>query len=201
LFTPVRFLHGNQKFPTFEAFFEEILGKPFATWAELEATYQFASRIMPKLLAGDYATANRTMKEAKKDAAEQRGPGNLLGTNQYTAEARVDADGQRAPGGTVDNINNSSTRPDGTSRRRALRKLRQEAEKPDATPRVKEVYARVLNEEITPHRGMIEAGFREETYTIPADPLRAAQVIIRRFAIEDVRKVADALQGFIKEAG
>jgi hypothetical protein len=48
------FLHGNQKFPTFEAFFEEVLGKPFSTWAELEATYRFA---------GNGAAAGRTRRK------------------------------------------------------------------------------------------------------------------------------------------
>ncbi len=91
----------------------------------------------------------------------QRGDGNPTGTNQYTVN------GNSIPEvGTIDIIHSSSFRedkcPSGTSRARALRKLRTESEKADASPEVKTIYQRVLKEDISPHRGMIEAGFLKE---------------------------------------
>jgi hypothetical protein len=49
----------------------------------------------------------------------------------------------------VDNIN---SRPDGTSRARALRRLRKD--RPD-------IHERVIAGELSPHAGMVEAGFRK----------------------------------------
>jgi HrpA-like RNA helicase len=94
---------------------------------------------------------NKAQQEADKDRKDQRKPGNPTGANQHT-KGKV---------GTDSNRNNSSKRPIGTTRKQALRKLRQEAEKDGADPRVQEIYRRVLAEEISPHRGMVEAGFRK----------------------------------------
>lgn len=72
------------------------------------------------------------------DQALQESPGNPTGANQYA-------------GGTVDNINDSS-RPDGTSRTYALRKLRKD--RPD-------LHAEVLAGTVSAHRAMVQAGFRK----------------------------------------
>jgi hypothetical protein len=62
------------------------------------------------------------------------------------------------PAETHDNVQGLSA-PTGNSRQQALRKLRTEAR---ASPRVAAVYKRVLAGEISPHRGMVECGFRKE---------------------------------------
>lgn len=94
------------------------------------------------------------------DAALQRGRGNPTGANQHTDPTQVETEAKR---GILDNIQDSSRRaeaPTGTSTARSLRKLRTEAEKPDAPDEVKRTYQQVLAGEISPHRGMINAGFR-----------------------------------------
>jgi hypothetical protein len=93
------------------------------------------------------------------DQMTQRGPGNPTGANQHTGDEQPESQ----EGGTVDNINDSSPppRPTGTSRQQALRKLRTEAEKEGASEQVRTLYQRVLAGEISPHRGMVEAGFRK----------------------------------------
>jgi hypothetical protein len=73
------------------------------------------------------------------DLALQRKPG----TNQYS-EGLHNIQGQA---------------PTGTSKSRALRKLRTDAP---------EIHTRVIAGEISPHAGMVEAGFRKRTATIPA---------------------------------
>lgn len=55
----------------------------------------------------------------------------------------------------VDNINKVN-RPDGTSKDRALRKLRTDAP---------ELHEKVLAGELTPHAAMVQAGFRHRTFT------------------------------------
>ncbi len=92
------------------------------------------------------------------DEAEKNNDGNPTGANQYQS-------------GTVDIIN-GSTRPTGTSRQHALRKLR--TGRPD-------LHARVLAKKLSPHAAMIEAGYRVKSMTIPADPTRAAQYLKRHF--------------------
>ncbi len=76
--------------------------------------------------------------ESAIERVTQRKPGNPTGENQYQS-------------GTVDNINNSS-RPNGTSKQAALRRLRKDAP---------EMLERVLAGEISAHAAMVEAGFRK----------------------------------------
>ncbi len=82
----------------------------------------------------------------------------------------------------VDIINNSTDkRPDGTSEQYALRRLRKQRP---------ELHQRVLAGELSPHRAMVEAGFRTPTLTVPLDPARAARILAKHF---DVMQLIDAL--------
>jgi hypothetical protein len=92
------------------------------------------------------------------DKAETNKDGNPTGANQYQS-------------GIVSNIHNS-TRPVGTTRQYALRRLR--TGRPD-------LHALVLDKKLSPHAAMIEAGYRVKSMTIPADPTRAAQYLKRHF--------------------
>lgn len=63
--------------------------------------------------------------------------------------------------------------PQGTSKQRAIRTLRKK--RPD-------LHTKVMTGELTPHRAMIEAGLRDETITIPNDPLKASRRLLKHFS-------------------
>jgi len=100
------------------------------------------------------------------------------------AEAALEEASQRPPclHAALDNIQGNPA-PTGTSRQRALRKLRQEAER---SPEVAAVYARVLAGELSPHRGMVECGFRQ----VPT-PLEAAQRAWAKLSDEEKSQFLD----------
>jgi hypothetical protein len=79
------------------------------------------------------------------------------------------------PTETVDNVHDIA-RPTGNAAATSLRRLRKH--RPD-------IHARVLNGEITPHAGMIEAGLRPRTISIPLDPERAAQYLKRHLSVAE----------------
>jgi hypothetical protein len=83
----------------------------------------------------------------------------------------------------VDNIN---TRPDGTARDAALRRLRKD--RPD-------LHAEVLAGEKSPHAAMVEAGFRIRTITVPAEPHAAVRRLLRHFTAGEIRAALDAMDG------
>jgi hypothetical protein len=91
------------------------------------------------------------------DKAEKEAPAVFHG-NQYTS-------------GVVSNGHNT-TRPVGTTRQYALRKLRKG--RPD-------LHALVLDKKLSPHAAMIEAGYRKQTFSIQSDPVSAARTLKRRF--------------------
>jgi hypothetical protein len=63
-------------------------------------------------------------------------------------------------------------RPRGNSRQKAIRDLR------DKQP---EIHARVMAGELSPHAGMVVAGLRTRSITIPDDPAKAARILARHF--------------------
>ena len=63
--------------------------------------------------------------------------------------------------------------PVGTTRARAMRALRDH--RPD-------IHARVIAGKLSPHAGMVEAGLRPRTVSIPLDPEKAAQYLRRHFS-------------------
>jgi hypothetical protein len=85
----------------------------------------------------------------------------------------------------VDNINDVANSPDGTSREAALRKLRKD--RPD-------LHARVLNEELTPHAAMLEAGFRKKTMTLPTGIEDLAATLVRKLTPEQVQQLISYLE-------
>lgn len=78
---------------------------------------------------------------------------------------------QNQPGnpGNVNNIN--SSRPQGTSREAALRRLRKDAP---------ELHAEVLAGRLTAHRAMVEAGYRPKTFSVRTDSAEAVARALRR---------------------
>lgn len=84
----------------------------------------------------------------------------------------------------VDNIHKVE-RPSGTSRQRALRRLREQ--RPD-------LHDRVVAGELTPHAAMIEAGFRHKTATVPIDDVEAIAAFLRRKLTKaKIRKLIEIL--------
>jgi hypothetical protein len=63
-------------------------------------------------------------------------------------------------------------RPEGNSRDKALRRLRDH--RPD-------LHAQVLANELSAHAAMVEAGFRPRTFTVPDNIDAAAPILRRRF--------------------
>lgn len=76
------------------------------------------------------------------------------------------------PVGTHHDDNNIQVRaPQGTSKDRALRKLRTDAP---------ELHAEVLAGQLTAHAAMVQAGFRPKTFTVRADSAEAVAKALRR---------------------
>jgi hypothetical protein len=84
----------------------------------------------------------------------------------------------------VDTINEVEPRPDGTSAKQALRRLRKD--RPD-------LHARVLARELSPHRAMIEAGFRPRTITLTLAPEAATRLIVKHFKGPDLEALIRGL--------
>jgi hypothetical protein len=102
--------------------------------------------------------------------ALKREPGNPTGNNQY---------------GIVDNINDSTERPTGTSKDATLRRLRKDHP---------EQYQRVLNGELSANKAAIEAGFRRPTVQITdADPAKAAERIRTKLGEEFAQTLKEFL--------
>ena len=67
----------------------------------------------------------------------------------------------------------------------AIRKLRKDSP---------EIHAKVIAGEISPHAGMVAAGFRKKTATVSVDPKSFATAILRRFTSEEIREIIEALE-------
>jgi hypothetical protein len=85
-----------------------------------------------------------------------------------------------------DNIHdeNDLERPSGTSRDRALRKLRVDA--PD-------LHAEVLAGKLSAHRAMVEAGFRPRTFTLRPEPVSAARTLRKYLTPDQLTELARLL--------
>lgn len=86
----------------------------------------------------------------------------------------------------LDNIQDVPA-PTGTSIDRSLRKLRTEAAK---SPAVRKVYEKVLAGEMSPHRGMVECGFRK----VPT-PLEQIKRLARKMTAKERRDLVAWLEG------
>lgn len=89
----------------------------------------------------------------------------------------------------VDNINVSDdlARPDGTSRRAALRRLRKD--RPD-------LHEKVAAGELSAHAAMIQAGFRSRTISVPASrPESIARALRKHLNEDDLAALVQLLSG------
>lgn len=76
--------------------------------------------------------------------------------------------------------------PQGTSRDRALRKLRKDAPK---------LHAEVLAGRISAHAAMVKAGFRPRMFSVRADPESAARTLRKHLTPEQLRDLVRQLVG------
>lgn len=99
-----------------------------------------------------------------------------VGTNQHTEPVS----------------NRHTLRPAGDTAEAALRRLRKE--RPD-------LHARVIDETdpLTAHAAAVEAGFRSRRFSVPGDPKRAAVILLRHLAAEDVQELIRHLKGEVGE--
>lgn len=74
-------------------------------------------------------------------------------------------------------VDNIHTRPTGTSVDSALRRLRSQRT---------DLHTRVLAGELSPHAAAVEAGFRRKTITLPLDPEAAARTLLRHFTPDEL---------------
>lgn len=82
-------------------------------------------------------------------------------------------------------VNDNVRNRQGNAREQALRRLRKS--RPD-------LHAKVLAKELTPHRAMVEAGFRHPTVTVPTDdPERLAATLRRHLKPKDLAFLAELL--------
>lgn len=94
----------------------------------------------------------------------------------------------------VNNINEVAAprRPQGTSQRQALRKLRAEADR--GNEKAAELHAEVLADRISAHAAMVQAGFREKTVSVPVGkPERIAKYLRKHMPREALRRLAELL--------
>lgn len=149
----------------------------------------FEEFVRAPLLEGGLNTDLRTLKNICRDDPESldmidmalvRGRGgnhNPDGKNQYEKEVNGNIV-------TIDLEKKSATRPEGNSRLKALRRLRQS--RPD-------LHAQVLSGEISAHAAMIQAGFRRKTITVPVEVNGAAKAISRYFNHSEIQELVTHL--------
>jgi len=100
-------------------------------------------------------------------------------------QALLDGSRQGKRNDLVNNINEVTERPMGTSRDYALRKLRKDAP---------ELHAEVLAGRLSAHAAMVKAGFRPPTFTVRADsPQSVAATLRRRLPREALVEIARLL--------
>lgn len=92
-------------------------------------------------------------------------------------QALLDGSRQGKRNDLVNNINEVTERPMGTSMAYALRKLRKDAP---------ELHAEVLAGRLSAHAAMVKAGFRPPTFTVRADSPKSIAATLRRRLPPDV---------------
>jgi hypothetical protein len=121
---------------------------------------------------------SNTLALAAIEEATDRPAGNPTGRNQYSntvgeqlGDEHWCIDGcDECEGGIGNNIPNSS-RPEGTSVAKALRRLRKD--RPD-------LHAQVLIGQVSAHAAAVQAGFRPKTFTVRADKAESIVATLRR---------------------
>jgi hypothetical protein len=105
LYKKPEYLGGDRTFGSFKEYFEQRVGRPYETWAELESTYRFAQRFAPDLLkkafnlakgAKERATqAARAIAEAVKEELKiNKGPGRLTDQERSNNHIMMITDGK-----------------------------------------------------------------------------------------------------------
>lgn len=99
---------------------------------------------------------------------------------------------------TTDNISNLRNFQHGTGAEYAYQRLRDEAYNEDGTvknPDVADIHKRVIAGEISPHAGMVEAGFRKRKVAVNMDDVESAARTITRYMDQDsITHLIDLLQ-------
>jgi len=90
------FLYSKQTYPTFEAFFTDVLGQPFTTWADLEATYHFVEKVKPVLFGATFSEANDELyKHGRPSKGQEKRSNRTIikrGVNSQYLRARLKRD-------------------------------------------------------------------------------------------------------------
>lgn len=140
LFQDPRAIDSSETFPDFKSYFEARMKRPFTLWFELERTHRFVTDFAPELIDETWSEVQRQRAERNQalDAADQANTPQTPGpkSSVYIEDGCI-----------------NRSRPSGTSAAAALRRLRKD--RPD-------IHERVLAGELSPHAGMIEAGFRKK---------------------------------------
>jgi hypothetical protein len=156
-------------YASFEDFYRRELEAVWGKWVDLQATWADVIAGKTPVVEAEDKIKNRAAAAQKDDAADQ--------ANQRPAHKHRDRD-------VYNNDGDINIRPSGTSRAYALRRLR------EARP---DIHARVLAGELTPHAGMVEAGFRKKPQRMKRSPLERAQRLIGTMTTSDLLALQRAI--------
>lgn len=129
-------VEGGRACPDFKTYFEEVVGRPFDTWGEMEQVHHFVSEFKPELLRGSYEEAQKGAREIKTllDALNNKAPlgnhGGIREAIQAVREMLEEPDQASEPdagqGSKSGNQNLAQTEHRGTTSAYRIRKLRRD---------------------------------------------------------------------------
>lgn len=157
---------------SFEEYWDQVVQKPFETWAELEKVYHFVSENAPELLGGTFDDAT---KFTRGQLAAQGTTGNTRpeGRPKNNANCTVNSLDERAKENDV-------------SRRTQIKLDHLARDFPAHHERVKAG-------ELSVHAACVEAGIAKRTVPLPLDPPGAARAILKHFRDDSLLEVVRIL--------
>jgi hypothetical protein len=140
-----RTIEPGESYADFRAYFEARVKRPFTLWMELEQTHHYVTKYAPELI-------EKTFTEAKAEAARRAAEINEADKANVRPRGRPKKNDDNAEN-VIINSSGRRRSPTGTSAEKAMRVLRDKR---------RDIHARVLAGELSPHAGMVEAGFRKK---------------------------------------
>lgn len=162
LFETAEFMEDRKARASFKEYWEQVVQKPFRTWLELETTYHFVREHAPELLKGTLGEATKYRKgqaAAEKTTKDQVGP---RGGSKSKLDFETKSD--RAEGNKVSHYT--------------------QAKIDSLASKFPDLHRRVVAGELSVHAAAVQAGIATPTFTVAADPIKAARVLVKRFTAE-----------------
>jgi hypothetical protein len=163
LYADARYTTNKRAYASFREYFEDRVGRPFETWAQLEGTYRFVHEYRPELFAGSLAEATRQHRESLEPAKPHRGS---TVTERNTR---------------VRDTNSSITKGDDADY--VVSRLKRDAPA---------LAARVVAGDLTPNAAAREMGWRRPRIVV-STPERVAEALRRTMPPEDISRLVAIL--------